>query len=93
MAAIADSDDLYAWLIRGFVESGLPDHTRGDRPWIPSGALNLENFSQDRGVGGVLLEFLGQVGGASVPEDHYTYAVCVVRDAEGTQVVVRSEDT
>ncbi len=93
MAAIAESDDLYAWLIRGFVESGLPDHTRGSREWIATGALNLENFFQDQGAGGILLEFRGQAGESPVPEDDYTYQVVVTRGPEGAQVVVRSEDT
>lgn len=93
MPAIADSDDLYAWLIRGFVESGLPDHTRGGQEWTAAGALNLENFIQGQGAGGVLLQFRGQAGDSPAPEDDYTYQVCVVRGPEGSGVAVRSEDT
>ncbi len=93
MPAIADSDDLYAWLIRGFVESGLPDHTRGGREWTATGALNLENFIQEQGAGGIVLEFRGQAGESPSPEDEYTYQVSVVRGASGTQVVVRCAET
>ncbi|MDP2315317.1 MAG: hypothetical protein Q8P41_20640 [Pseudomonadota bacterium] len=93
MPAIADSDDLYAWLIRGFVESGLPDHTRGGRDWTSTGALNLENFIQEQGAGGVVLEFRGQAGESPSPEDEYTYQVSVVRGPQGTQVVVRCAET
>ncbi len=91
MPAIADSDDLYAWLVRGFVESGMPDHTRGGREWIATGALNLENLRAG-GAGTILLEFRGQAGDSPVPDDDYTYEVCVVRSPEGNQVDVRSED-
>ncbi len=93
MPAIADSDDLYAWLIRGFVESGMPDHTRGGREWTAAGALNLENFIQEQGAGGIVLEFRGQAGDEPSPEDEYTYQVSVVRGPEGTQVVVRCAET
>ncbi|MDO9280593.1 MAG: hypothetical protein Q7U06_01725 [Pseudomonadota bacterium] len=91
--AIAESDDLYAWLIRGFVESGLPDHTRGGREWTATGALNLENFIQEQGGGGIVLEFRGQAGDDPSPEDEYTYQVSVVRGAQGTEVVVRCAET
>jgi len=93
LAAIADSDAPYAWLIRGFVEAGLPDHSRGSPVWIPTGALNLENFLQGQGAGGILLEFLLQAHDAPVSEDAYSYQVVVARAPEGTEVVVRSEDT
>lgn len=93
MPAIADSDDLYAWLIRGFVESGLPDHTRGGREWTATGALNLENFIQEQGAGGIVLEFRGQAGESPSPDDEYTYSVSVVRDDAGTHVVVRCAET
>jgi hypothetical protein len=93
LAAIAESDDLHAWLIRGFVEAGLPDHTRGSPAWITSGALNLENFIQDQGASGILLQFLGVAGDLPMPEDEYTYQVVVVRGASGTQVVVQCPET
>lgn len=93
MPAIADSDDVYAWLIRGFVEAGLPDHTRGDREWLASGALSLEGFVAERGADGVVLEFLGQAQDRPAPDDEYTYRVVVERDADGARIVVRSEDT
>ncbi|MES2640958.1 MAG: hypothetical protein V4850_15820 [Myxococcota bacterium] len=92
-AAIAESNDLYAWLIRGFVESGLPDHTRGGREWTATGALNLENFIQEQGAGGIGLEFRGQAVADPSPEDEYTYQVSVVRGPEGTQIVVRCAET
>ncbi len=93
MAAIAESDDLHAWLIRGFVECGLADHTRGGREWLAAGALNLENYIEDQGAGGLLLQFQGQAGNRPLPEDEYTYSVRVVRGPAGTQLVVRSPDT
>jgi hypothetical protein len=93
MAAIAESDDLHAWLIRGLVEAGLPDHTRGGATWTAEGALNLENYIQDQGVGGILLQFLGQMGDLPQPDDEYTYQVAVVRGAAGTGVRVVCVDT
>lgn len=93
MPAVAGFDDLHAWLIRGFVEAGLPDHTGGGRPWHPDGALNLENVFSDQGAGGVLLEFFGQAGAEPVPEDEYTYQALVVHDATGARVVVRCPET
>lgn len=93
MPALAGFDDLHAWLIRGFVEAGLPDHTGGGRPWNPDGALNLENLFSDQGASGLLLEFLGPAGLEPRPEDEYTYQVQVVQDATGAQVVVRCPET
>ena len=75
------------------MEAGLPDHTRGGREWLATGALNLENFIQDRGVGGVLLQFRLQAGDEPVPEDEYTYQVVVVAGPKGPQVMARSVDT
>lgn len=91
--AIAESGDLYAWLIRGFVESGVPDHTRGGREWTATGALNLENFIQEQGAGGIVLEFRGQAGDTPSPEDEYTYQVSVVRGAGAPEVAVRCAET
>lgn len=71
----------------------MPDHTRGGRDWLATGALNLENFIQDRGVGGVLLQFRCQAGDGPVPEDEYTYQVCVIAGPKTPQVMVRSVDT
>lgn len=92
MPAIAGFDDLHAWLIRGFVEAGVPDVT-GSSSFLPDGGLDLDSLYTDQGASGLLLTFLGQAQDAPVPDDEYTYTVCVVRDATGERVVVRCAET
>ncbi|MFZ5481208.1 MAG: hypothetical protein ACOZNI_30900 [Myxococcota bacterium] len=86
-AAISSFDDVHAWLIRGFVEAGLPDHTGGGVAWREDGALNIENLFADQGAGGLLLELAGADG------EENAYTVKVVRDAGGARVVARCADT
>ncbi|MDP2305425.1 MAG: hypothetical protein Q8P18_05315 [Pseudomonadota bacterium] len=71
----------------------MPDHTRGGREWLATGALNLENFIQEQGAGGIVLEFRGQAGESPSPEDEYTYQVSVVRGTGGAEVAVRCAET
>lgn len=88
MPAIAGFDDTHAWLIRGFVDAGVPDVTGAARP-APEGALDLESLFSDQGASGLSLLFSGGEGDA----DEYTYGVYVTRDAQGERVVARCAET
>ncbi|GDX81185.1 hypothetical protein LBMAG42_29960 [Deltaproteobacteria bacterium] len=84
--AIGQSDDLHAWLLRGFVEQGLPDVTLGGV--VPeTGAFNAENLRFNGGVEGVCLCFPG-----FEPGEEWVYRVAVVGGA-GAAVQVTCPDT
>lgn len=93
MSAIAGFDDVHAWLIRGFIEAGVPDHTGGGVEWTRDGAMNLDHLFKDRLASGILLQLVGQAFADRRPEDEATYEVLVVRDAGSTSVVVRCPET
>src|SRR3990172_1447211 len=86
MPAIAGSDDLHAWLLRGLVQAGAPDRTLGGTI-PPTGAVNAENARLNRGVEGVLVVFPGVEAG-----EEGVFALLVVRDAVGSRVAVRCPD-
>jgi hypothetical protein len=85
MAAIGASDDLHAWLIRGFIEAGLPDVTFGGEVPV-AGGVNWENLYLNRGVEGVLLCFPG-----FEPGSEWIYGVAPAGGANA--VHVRCRDT
>lgn len=60
--AIGPSDDLHAWLLRGFVEAGLPDLTLGGVA-PEGGAFSAENLRANGGIDGMHLVFPGWEGG------------------------------
>lgn len=84
-AAIAGADDLHAWLLRGFIEAGLPDVTLGGE-YPESGAVNAENLRFNQGVEGVLLCFPG-----FEPGTEWIYGVAPAGGAHA--VHVRCRDT
>ncbi len=60
--AIGPSDDLHAWLLRGFVEAGLPDLTLGG--FAPEGgAFSAASLRENGGIDGLCLSFIGWEGG------------------------------
>ena len=81
--AMGAADDVLAWVLRGWVEAGVPDLTLGGT--IPeSGALSAENVRYNGGVEGVLLTFPG-----FDPGEEWVYAVV----AAGASVHVACGDT
>ncbi len=81
--AIGAADDLHAWLLRGFVEAGLPDVTAGGE--VPeAGAFNARSVYEGGGVDGVHLCFPGYD-----PGEEWVYR-CVVA---GVSVHVACPDT
>jgi len=83
--AIGAASCVHAWLLRGFVECGLPDVTLGGT--VPEGgAVNAENIRLNRGVEGVLLCFPG-----FEPGEEWVYGVAVAGAASA--VHVRCRDT
>ncbi len=56
--AIGAADDLHAWILRGWVEAGVPDVTLGGAPGA-GGVFSAENVVADGGVEGLELRFPG----------------------------------
>lgn len=84
--AIAQSDDMHAWLLRGFIEVGFRDVTLGGE--IPeSGGVSASNFRSNGGVDGVELVFPGYD-----PGEEWLYSVTVA-GGRGGAVHVRCRDT
>ena len=84
MAAIAQFDEPYARLLRGFVELGVPDGTRSRSA---AGDLSVEQLL--RQSGGILLRF---PAAASSMDDGWVYTVKVI-PGKGQRVAVRCAET
>lgn len=83
--AIAGSDDLHAWLLRGLIECGVPDVTLGGV--VPEGGgVNADNLRYNQGVEGVLLCFPG-----FEPGSEWIYGLAPA--GSGNAVHVRCRDT
>ena len=81
--AIGAADDLHAWLIRGWVESGLPDVTLGGG-LPPGGGFSAESLRLNGGAEGLELRFYGFEA-----DDEWVYHVVVT----GPAVAVACPDT
>jgi hypothetical protein len=76
MSVVAGFADPWAHLVRGFVEAGLPDATRGGERCPLDGQLNVENLLHLRSATqGLVVEFPGPMG---VPAPEVFYSVRLV---------------
>jgi hypothetical protein len=81
--AMGPADELLAWVLRGWVEAGIPDLTLGGA--VPeSGGFSAENIPTNAGVDGLLLTFSG-----FDPGEEWVYVVV----ATGRSVQVACGDT
>lgn len=87
---IAGFDGPWPRLIRGFVDLGLPDHTRLVVAAPPEGAVSVEALLKPDAAGGALELMFG--GGPGL-DDTYTYTVRLAHESRGVSVLVRSPDT
>jgi hypothetical protein len=81
--AIGAAADLLAWVLRGWVEAGVPDHTLGGEA-VEGGSFSAENIRLNGGVDGLLLAFPG-----FDPGEEWVYTVV----AAGSAVHVACGDT
>lgn len=81
--AMGAADDLLAWVLRGWVEGGVPDLTLGGE--VPAaGGFSAENIRTNAGADGLLLTFPG-----FDPGEEWVYVVVAV----GKSVQVACGDT
>ena len=94
MPAIAALEDVFGWLLRGFLESGLSDGTGHSFVPTETGVMDGGDLlALGRGTQGIRLCFIGQAGDFVDVEDEYTCVVKVVREGATQGVTVRCADT
>ncbi len=81
--AMGAADDLLAWVLRGWVEAGVPDLTLGGT-LLESGSFSAENVRRQAGSEGILLSFP-----SFDPGEEWVYVVV----AAGSSVHVTCGDT
>ncbi len=93
MPAIAAIEDIFGWILRGFVEGGVSDGTgRGAMP-TEAGVMDAADLlGPGRGSQGIRLAFLHQARDLPGPEDEYHYSIKLVREPQQQGVLVRCAD-
>lgn len=81
--AMGAADDLLAWVLRGWVEAGVPDRTLGGEA-PAEGGFSAENVRHNAGADGLLLSFAGHD-----PGEEWVYVVVAL----GRSVQVSCGDT